>query len=461
MSEMFDVAIVGGGPGGAIVFRECLALGLRVCLLEKGARHPMDEDRAYGSQEMLLKYKNAGQTAIFGRPLIQYVEGRTLGGGSEINSGLYHRIPEGVRGQWIADFGLNLDEKDLLASYEDIERLLSVSLDAVVPDASARLQGFAARAGHAAVQVPRWYRGDVHKRQSMTQTVFADGGQAIVTGARAYRIMERSGFAEVLYRSLEDGRRSSVKARFVWVCGGSIDTPLLLERSKLGNRNVGRHMMCHPTLKLLVRFREELSPGGSPVGVHQVKFSDGIGFGCSIGSPPYLALHALDKGRETRARIQEAAGHCAIYYAMIRPETSGSVRSLLGAPLATCFLSRPDKAKLLLGLERLGEVFDSDEVSMRVPSVSGFDSMESLREASSRERQARMNVMTIHLFSSCRMSRCESLGAVDLDCRLYGSDRIFVGDSSILPSAPGVNPQGALMALVKLGFGRFKERHLL
>ena len=45
---------------------------------------------------MVQKYRNGGQTVALGRNKIAYVEGRCVGGGSEINSGLYHRTPPEV-----------------------------------------------------------------------------------------------------------------------------------------------------------------------------------------------------------------------------------------------------------------------------------------------------------------------------------------------------------------------------
>ena len=40
---------------------------------------------------MREKYVNAGVNTTFGNCKITYVEGSTFGGGSEVNSGLYHR----------------------------------------------------------------------------------------------------------------------------------------------------------------------------------------------------------------------------------------------------------------------------------------------------------------------------------------------------------------------------------
>jgi choline dehydrogenase-like flavoprotein len=459
MSERLDVAIVGSGPGGALVYRECVSLGLRVRLLERGRQLKLDESTAYSSDEMFGKYKRYGQTMMFGKPLIQYVEGSVLGGGSEINSGLYHRIPGKILEEWEAQFGVTLNHDDLQMAYQENEELLHVCLDETVSGASAKLQALGVGRDFNVSQVPRWYRplGDGGVRQSMSEAVFRHAPNSVSPGCEVKQLRETRDGVELHYVDLATHDKQVCHANFVWVCGGSVDTPLLLRRSGFRNRHIGRHLMCHPTVKLLVQFREPIVGTGAPVGVHQIKFDDDISFGCSICKPPYLMLHVLDKSKEVRRRVSQSTDHCAIYYAMIRPTSVGKVHALLGAPFVVYALSRSDKVKLRIGLLRLGDMFSHPDVELRVPSVSGVDSFEQFKERGDDKLLNQLNVMTIHLFSSCRMAATEDLGAVDSHCRVFGSKRVYVGDASILPSAPGVNPQGSLMALVKLGLTEFRQ----
>ena len=52
--------------------------------------------------------------------------------------------------------------------------------------------------------------------------------------------------------------------------------------------------------------------------------------------------------------------------------------------------------------------------------------------------------MTIHLFASCPMGK-----VVDPFGNLLDVDGLTVSDASIFCGAPGVNPQGTVMALAK------------
>jgi choline dehydrogenase-like flavoprotein len=55
--------------------------------------------------------------------------------------------------------------------------------------------------------------------------------------------------------------------------------------------------------------------------------------------------------------------------------------------------------------------------------------------------------MTVHLTSSVRMGEDASTTAADSFGRLRGARNVRVNDASLLPDAPGVNPQAAIMTI--------------
>ena len=66
------------------------------------------------------------------------------------------------------------------------------------------------------------------------------------------------------------------------------------------------------------------------VPVHQVKeFAPRFSFGCSISTPPYLALGMIDHPEHAR-EVRSAWQQMANYYAMITGEGCGTVRLLPG-----------------------------------------------------------------------------------------------------------------------------------
>src|SRR3954452_12452973 len=85
--------VLGSGPGGSLTACLLAEAGREVLLVEEGPFLPLESCPPFSREEMTQKYRNGGLTVALGSPKVAYVEGRCVGGGSEINSGLYHRPP--------------------------------------------------------------------------------------------------------------------------------------------------------------------------------------------------------------------------------------------------------------------------------------------------------------------------------------------------------------------------------
>src|SRR5436189_5696218 len=149
------VVVIGSGPGGAIIAALLAEAGVEVALLEDGPHLPLESCPPFSLLEMTQKYRNGGLTPAMGRQKIAYVEGRCVGGGSEINSGLYHPTPPDILERWRKDFQVEaLAEKEMLPHFEACERDVSVSLlPSPAPPASLKLHEGATRLGWKSLEV--------------------------------------------------------------------------------------------------------------------------------------------------------------------------------------------------------------------------------------------------------------------------------------------------------------------
>src|SRR5262249_29510483 len=59
------------------------------------------------------------------------------------------------------------------------------------------------------------------------------------------------------------------------------------------------------------------------------------------------------------------------------------------------------------------------------------------------------NLMSIHLFSSCPMGENRQVCATDSFGKVHDHDGLYISDGSLLCTAPGVNPQGSIMAIAR------------
>ena len=254
-----------------------------------------------------------------------------------------------------------------------------------------------------------------------------------------------------------------VEVRFahLMVCGGAIQTPALLQRSGL-RHNIGKTLAVHPTVKLAARFDEPFNvPDEVPV--HQVKeFAPHLSFGGSASHPGLVALALSDSWERFRQRITDWP-RIAVYYAAIISEGHGRVRALrrFADPLVTYRLTARDSALFGRGLARLSLLMleaGADEVYPSFRDAPIVTRRADIARQSDRFTIGKASVMTVHLCSTVPLGGAKDpRRGVDQFGRLPMVDNVYVNDSSLLPDAPGVNPQATVMALAIRNTRRFLD----
>ncbi len=456
--------VIGSGPGGSITACLLAEAGREVVVLEEGPYLALESCQPFTRQEMEQKYRNGGLTVALGKTKIAYVEGRCVGGGSEVNSGLYHRTPPEILATWRKDFGVDgLSEEDLRPHFEACEKELSVSrMPGALPAASLKLHEGAQKLGWQSQEVPRWFRYETNaagetrgSRQSMTRTYvprLLQAGGKLLPNTRALAMRQEGGrwLVRAEHRS---GKIIELSAEHLFMAAGAVHTPALLRRAGL-TRNIGDKLRLHPTVKLTAQFPEAINAADMGVPVHQVKeFSPRLSFGCSISSPSYLALGLLDHPAAARA-VSKTWPHQANYYAMITGGGHGSVRTAPGFrdPLVRYGLAPADMRDLADGVRKLAEIMFASGAETVFPCVAGLPAlknMDDLRRLPEVLPHGKASLITIHLFSSCPMGEDRAKCGVDSFGRVHGAKNLFVADASLLCTAPGVNPQGSIMALAR------------
>ena len=458
-NSIFDFIIIGSGPGGAVSARKLQEAGFRTCILEGGQINIDDEIAPFSYNEMLNQYKHAGITTTLGNANITYVEGATFGGGSEINSGLYHRTPAEVLEYWKEKYELiDSDSKKLDNFFATVEENLCISYfpDGKIPKASLKLVEGANKLGWEIQEIPRWFKYHHNKsgsgqRMTMARTYlkeYLNNNGIVYQSSKAHSIKKQNGKWNVLFNTFD--RKKSVLAKNVILSAGTIGTAQILRQSGL-SRKAGKNFQMHPTIKVVAVFDEKINEEGMGVPVHQVKeFAPDFSFGCSISSKPYLRVSMLDHP-EYENLVGEKWENMAIYYSMIVPEGTGSVKNLpfFKDPLVTYHLKNCDKNNLAQGLKKLCELLISAGASSLYPSIKGGPIIRNLNDINQLPGSidpSNTSLMTVHLFSSCPIGERKDRCVANSFGKVFGYEGVFIVDGSMLPSAPGVNPQGTIMA---------------
>ena len=455
----FDFIIIGSGPGGAVSAKKLQEAGLNTCLLESGNKYKDEMISPFSYDEMLHQYKHAGITTTLGNANITYVEGATFGGGSEINSGLYHRTPKDVLSMWETNYGLVDSGLDKMEKYfSEIEKDLCISYFPAgqIPKASIVLEDGANKLGWKVQEVPRWFKYKQSQSGSGTKMTMAktylknylDNGGLVFELSKAKTLKKYNGKWNILYDTINGER--NISAKNVILSAGTIGTPQLLRRSGL-SKIAGKRFQMHPTIKVVALFDKIINQEEMGVPVHQVKeFASDYSFGCSISSMPYLRVAMLDHPNQQDI-VEQKWQKMAIYYSMITPKGNGSIKNLpfFKDPLITYNLTKHDKNNLAKGLGKLSQLLISAGARSLYPSIKGGPVITNLNDISQLPltiNPANTSLMTVHLFSSCPIGERKDICVADSFRKVFGQEGLFISDGSMLPSAPGVNPQGSIMA---------------
>ena len=96
-----DVLVIGSGAGGSAVANTLAKAGVNVLIVEEGPEINPNHPPAGLSLSMQEIWRNGGLTSTLGTQ-IAYAEGRSVGGGTQINSAIFQSAPGEILDEWRA-----------------------------------------------------------------------------------------------------------------------------------------------------------------------------------------------------------------------------------------------------------------------------------------------------------------------------------------------------------------------
>ncbi|NWH09392.1 MAG: GMC family oxidoreductase [Alphaproteobacteria bacterium] len=457
-----DIAVIGSGPGGAVTATLCAEAGHNVLMIEEGPHLPLDSAAHFSHQEMLQKYRGGGVGLALGRAMIAYVEGRCVGGGSEVNRGLYHRTPGVILERWRREFAAEgLMPEALAPHFAACEATARVEfLPGDAPLMSSRLADGARALGWEAIEAQRLFRyggpSNEGRKQSMSETFvprFLRAGGRLIAETRVSRLRHSGGKWHLTARRSREGgpaRQVEITAENIFVACGAVMTPSLLRRSGI-KRNIGNSLRFHPMLKAVALFDTEVNRSDDLDPVHQIKaFEPRFSMGCSFSKRPTLAL-AMTAHPEHMRLVESDWKRMGIYYVQ-NMSAPAYVRNLPGFrdPLVVLRHDPAQLAELAEGLKRLCEALFAAGAVRVFPGVEGYPVLHSpsdIAKLPDTVRGTGSSLTSVHVFSSCPMGEDRSKCATDSFGRVQGAEGLYLADASLLCGPTMVNPQGTVMAI--------------
>jgi choline dehydrogenase-like flavoprotein len=263
--------------------------------------------------------------------------------------------------------------------------------------------------------------------------------------------------------SNDRARDIGIEAPIIVVAGGAVETPVLLQRSGMGGGGVGRFLRVHPVSGLIGTYDRTIhGSAGIPLTAVCDEFLrlDAAGYGTWIECPPLhpgLAAAAVPGIGSAHRDLMLKFPNLGSLIVLTRDgaergRSNGDVCARRDGSISIRYrLGRTDAAHLETGLVAAAQLhFAAGATEVR----SGHSRPVILRSPAEVDRlRSRslapndVSLFSAHVNGTCRLGTDPRIVGTDPHGERFGAPGVFVADGSLLPTAPGVNPQETIMAL--------------
>jgi choline dehydrogenase-like flavoprotein len=457
MNTLYDAIIVGAGTSGSFVAQSLAQGGMKCLILEAGKFFKRDTYPRTEVDANAQLYWGGG--VELNRTVdIGFLRPKVVGGGSIVNQALMDRFDEAAFSAWRETSGVSFfTPQDMDPWYQKAESALCLQ---TIPERyynrNARIfsEGFDNN-GYLWAPLRRAQR-DCHyedgndcivclagcpidSKQSMPVTSLRralEAGAEIIPEFEVQRVAESNGEVTVT-GTRRDGSTETYRAGTLVLASGAIGNSSLLLRSGFDSSvpRLGHAFYSHPQFMHLAVYDEPVNAHKGPL--QSVKSADPnfrrSGFKLeNVYAPPVGVAMLLPGFGRAHQRLMKQMAHFACIEVAVRDTNPGRIRVRRnGQPIIEKTLNAEDAARRDRGFAAVRNIFLSTGARQ---IISG-------------------NVaISLHLMGGCNMGTDPARSVVSPEFRVHGTRRIYAGDSSVFPNAPGINPALTIMALsIKAG----------
>ncbi|MGB3790195.1 MAG: GMC family oxidoreductase [Phormidesmis sp.] len=474
-----QVVVVGSGIAGAEVSTYLARHGLEVLLIESGREQFDPAIQALNDVTFLAKrHRELNPDSYYHRYLPPALRGvsrvRQFGGTSNVWTGKwkYLQPSDFENREWVPNSGWPISFEDILLYYRSAAKdygFGDLEAEAVRPEITA----FRSKITDAGLKVSSFYW-----EQTPTRTAKRFGEEMrqsknlqVVTGATATELRldeSRRHVTAVYCRSLE-GKEITVEGETVVLAMGALESARLLLASDqqlpngIGNEHdlVGRFYTDHP----------KYHTGSLQSGALTREYARELQY---APKPRFCTCFALDDKTQQAEKLLEHV----LYLKPIYETRLGALRRLLTLR-PTCqdengivdhyrvkFVVEQvphESSRLKLGTERdpLGKrklavdwrFTDQDKRSMAktLQLLTERFAEAGLGTFDFGDNPPTLETMTdaAHQMGTTRMANRPEEGVVDTDCRVFGTDNLYIASSAVFPTGPSYSPTFTILALAR------------
>ena len=484
--------------------------GKNVVLIEKGGYYDPEDFNQREVSMMRLLWKNAGLQLTTDLSML-IAQGECVGGSTMINDAVCFDTPPLIREQWRND-GVSIDEPKWNDAITEVRNKISVSRltdedirknknALILKEACENHNPPYVGANNERNCIDCKTCGDCHlgchyeTKQDMCNTYIYDALH--LDNSKKFRIYANCDVRKINYEGgtatsvegkfLQQGKEKfsiTVNAKVIILAAGSIASSSILLGNNIAKHKAGKGLALHPATLLIGKFKDEVRASeGIPMAYACHQFSvlnyqnNGKQKGGFILESIFIPIYQfalqlpwkpdviehVESFLEREYPIDDLMKDFQKYAmagVMIRDESNGNITlSEKGNPKINYKLGDSEINDLKEGIKELaGLLFDAGAEKVitghaeitELTSRAEIENLINTIESEHQNGKINLKLGSAHPQGGNRMGDDPTKCVVDVNCKVYDFNNLFVCDASVFPSSLGVNPQITVMSLATM-----------
>ena len=462
--EHYDCIVIGSGPAGSVTGLELINKKRDTIILEMGSNFDISNQKHPGD-EFYTKWKNSGLSSTLGNTMLQYSSGVCLGGGSEINSGLYHNIDVNYL-EKIYENKNNFEQyldKSFFKKYLSDVREFQIENFQYFRNLYKYIENGAKKLNWEYKNLRKFSTIIDQKieKNSMSKTFlkeYSKKGGKILENFEVKKIkLLKNNLIQITSKNKNNIIKFSCNNLFL--CCGAPYTQEILKKNKLINKNINEYFHFHPMIKIISRFPEEVNSDQSidVITTQITEFYPNFLFGNAASGKQFLKI-ATFGNKEAFNDVEKNHKKMTIFHSTF----SGGETKIFNIPIMNEMvifnnLNRNEKKciyeaakKLIIFLFESGASYlilcDEKNTKIEKKHLKYIDKV---------LKNLKFNISAVHLLGGLRMGTNKN-STLDIYGKIKNiNHNIYVNDSSLLSYNLLKNPQSMIMQIAHINVKNF------
>ena len=455
----YDNIVIGSGPGGAVTVNNLLKNKLQTLLIEQGYKTSIPKTK-HPATEFYHKWKYSGLSGAIGKYDLQFASAECYGGGSEINSGLYHEIDD----LFIKKLINKNNVRNLTRSENEWKSITSSDNYEELNQRDKNLTNYFAQGSKALgwkyESIKKFFKSNGSAvKQSMTSTLLKEAeksGLELLLGHKVKKISKDNDKWTITFSKSS----KEISCKNLFLCCGTPYTLNLLKKSGIIPWSYNDNFHFHPMIKIVARFPSKVNHkiNENVISSQITEFYPNYLFGNAASDIQFLKISAIGN-RIFSKDVDKNSEHMAILHSTFTNGKCNFVKiPFIEEPIIIFKINQQEVQMVREGLLNLIKfAFKSGAEYIYILDESKTR-LENFDEAKIKNilENIKLSFSAVHLLGGINFGeKKENLFDSYGECKIDKYKNLFINDSSLISENLLKNPQGAIMSIAKRNINHY------